>query len=102
MESSDPPEHIFGIRTFLVQEGTLLRNSLRKEARTKVQVTACLTPSLANWPMLSTLRTGRKIESATINGTGHHRVQCPIVLSPHPQALQTTSEVGVMSQDRCH
>ena len=51
--------------------------------------------------MLSTKRAGRKIESATIKGTGHHRVQCPMVLSQQPQALQVTSEIGLICEDCC-
>ena len=33
---------------------------------------------------------------ATSKGTMHHRVQCPIVLSPHPQAAHTAPLAGKM------
>ena len=103
MECCDPPKHPLAQQLSDVRKHPPVATASAKRQITNLQVTAYLTPILASWPKLSTWRAGRRIESgATIRGTGHQRVQCPIVLSPHPQARQTTSEVGTISQDCCH
>ena len=74
------------------------RSSLLKLARIKVHTTACREPAQASWSRVISLSVGLSIAIAIISGTTHHLVQCPIVLSPHPHTLHTTTWAGWTSQ----
>ena len=47
----------------------------------------------ASWQRVRSEWLGLRIAMATLSGTIHQRVQCPMVLSPHPHALHTTSPI---------